>query len=56
MNDRHSKSLTTRDAGEAAGVVQTVQSLAGVVCPIHPFPTLHTRTWRHNTGLITLHQ
>jgi len=40
--------LTTGHAGEAARVIEAVLSLAGVVRPVHAFPTLHAGSCRHN--------
>lgn len=34
--------LTTGHTGEAAGVIEAIQSLAGIIRPVHAFPTLHT--------------
>lgn len=42
--------LTTRHTGEAACVIEAVQSLAGIIRPVHAFPTLHTGSCRHSGG------
>lgn len=34
--------LTTGHTGEAACVIEAIQSLAGVIRPVHAFPTLYT--------------
>lgn len=41
--------LTAGHAGETARVVEAVQSLAGVICPVHTFPTLHASSCRGDT-------
>lgn len=40
--------LTTGHTGEAACVIEAIQSLAGIVRPIHAFPALHTGSCQHN--------
>lgn len=42
--------LTAGHAGETAGVVEAVQSLAGVICSVHTFPTFHTRSYQGDTN------
>lgn len=42
--------LTTGHTGEAACVIEAVQSLAGIIRPVHAFPTLHTGSCRDNGG------
>lgn len=38
--------LTAGHAGEAASVIEVFQSLAGVIRPVHSFPTLHAGSCR----------
>lgn len=40
--ERFGVRLTTGHTGEAACVIEAVQSLAGIVRSVHTFPTLHT--------------
>lgn len=40
--------LTTGHTGKAACVIEAIQSLAGIICPVHAFPTLHTGSCQHN--------
>lgn len=42
--------LTTGHTGKAAGVIEAIQSLAGIIRPVHAFPTLHTGSCQHNGG------